>query len=689
MKGEERYLLNLLEGTKTRFVIPVYQRNYDWHIEQCKQLFDDLEDLVVQGGESHFFGSIVSKADGDIRVVIDGQQRITTSYLLLLALVRQLRDDVIASEDENLADMINEEYLIDKWHKSDRKLKLKLIKDDQAAFEAIYVSDEKKFIQDSNVTQNYLYFCRRIAKSFLDADQLRSAIEKLMIIDIKLDKEDDAQRIFESLNSTGLDLSEGDKIRNFILMGLESNDQEECYEKYWNEIEKNTGYDVSAFSRVWLAAIRRKTPAIKKVYTVFKDYAKTQGLDRHELLSVLLRYSELYKAITTADSGNEKIDAVLRRLVLLDATVMHPYSLNLFEYRHERNISDDEVLEVLLAIESYLFRRWVCKVPTNALNKVFETLHGEVLRGVAEGGAYSNVLRRVLLSKEGSGRFPNDSEFMDTFGVRDFYHIGSYKYYLFDRLENGDSVERVNVVGNLHEEIFSIEHIMPQTLSTGWIADLGEKYAEIHEKWLNSMANLTLTAYNSKYSNRRFVEKRDMQDGFKDSGFRINNFVSSQNTWTKEQLEARDREMREKFLNLWPMIDSTFGWSNDAYEERALDEDFDFTGRKIAAYSFMGSRFTAKTWADMICGVLSMIYEMEPVVLRKFIPADAGFPGRFFSREEDGHCFKIGDGVFFNHGSSTRTKIESLKVVFEAAGLDASELIFELYKLKKDDGLGE
>ncbi len=291
MKGEERYLLNLLEGTKTRFVIPVYQRNYDWHIEQCKQLFDDLEDLVVQGGESHFFGSIVSKADGDIRVVIDGQQRITTSYLLLLALVRQLRDGVIASEDENLADMINEEYLIDKWHKSDRKLKLKLIKDDQAAFEAIYVSDEKKFIQDSNVTQNYLYFCRRIAKSFLDADQLRSAIEKLMIIDIKLDKEDDAQRIFESLNSTGLDLSEGDKIRNFILMGLEPNDQEECYEKYWNEIEKNTGYDVSAFARVWLAAIRRKTPAIKKVYTVFKDYAKTQGLDRHELLSVLLKYS--------------------------------------------------------------------------------------------------------------------------------------------------------------------------------------------------------------------------------------------------------------------------------------------------------------------------------------------------------------------------------------------------------------
>lgn len=174
MKGEERYLLNLLEGTKTRFVIPVYQRNYDWKIENCKQLFDDLEDVISEGVESHFFGSIVSKADGpDTRIVIDGQQRITTSYLLLIALVSKLREGAITSEDDNLADMINEEYLIDKWHKSERKLKLKLIKDDQAAFEAIYSADAEKFIQNSNVTQNFIYFCGRINKTKLTADQLR------------------------------------------------------------------------------------------------------------------------------------------------------------------------------------------------------------------------------------------------------------------------------------------------------------------------------------------------------------------------------------------------------------------------------------------------------------------------------------------------------------------------------------
>lgn len=685
MKGEERYLLNLLEGTKTRFVIPVYQRNYDWKIEQCKQLFDDLEDVVVEGSESHFFGSIVSKADGDVRVIIDGQQRITTSYLLLLALVKQVRRGVVISEDENLADMVNEEYLIDKWHKDQRKLKLKLIKDDQAAFEAIYDGDESKFIQESNVTQNYLYFRDRIARTHLNADELKNAIEKLMIIDIKLDKDDDAQRIFESLNSTGLDLSEGDKIRNFILMGLNPEEQEYCYEKYWNAIEKNTNYDVSGFARNWLAAIRRKTPTIKKVYMVFKDHVKTHNLDTHELLAELEKYSEHYKAITTADSGNHKLDTVLRRLMLQDATVVYPYLLNLFEYRRCGSITDEENISSLCSIETYLFRRWVCKVPTNALNKVFETLHNETLRGVADGGDYSDVLNKVLLGKEGSGRFPRDAEFMESFGQRDFYRIANNKYYLYDRLENGDSLERVNVVDNLQNDVYSVEHIMPQTLSNSWMRDLGDNYESIHDKWLNSMANLTLTAYNSKYSNRRFVEKRDMENGFKSSGFRINNYVCQQEAWGEKQLEERDSLMRKRFLQLWPMITSTFEWSNDSYEEHALDDDFDFTGRKIAAYSFMGSRFTVKNWADMICGVLSMVYELDPVVLLKYVPDGADFPGRYFHSTENGYGFKVGEGVYFNPGSSTWTKIEALKKVFASTGIDPSELTFELYKNKEEE----
>ena len=196
------------------------------------------------------------------------------------------------------------------------------------------------------------------------------------------------------------------------------------------------------------------------------------------------------------------------------------------------------------------------------------------------------------------------------------------------------------------------------------------------------MANLTLTAYNSKYSNRRFIEKRDMTDGFKDSGFRINQYVSQQTEWGEKQLEERNELMRKKFLNLWPMISSDFEWSNDVYDEHALDDDFDFSGRKIAAYSFMGSRFTTKNWAEMICNVLSMIYEMDPVIFHKFVPEGSDFPGRYFSRNEDGYPFNVGNNIYFNPHSSTYTKIESLKIIFEAAGLEGSDLTFELYRVK-------
>ncbi len=683
MKGEERYLLNLLEGTKTRFVIPVYQRNYDWKIEQCKQLFDDLEELVYEQGESHFFGSIVSKADGDIRVIIDGQQRITTSYLLLLALVSQLRAGAIQSRDEALAEMITEEYLIDKWHKSDRKLKLKLIKDDQAAFEAIYAGNPDKFIQQSNVTQNYLFFCKKIADTPIDADQLRSAIEKLMVIDIKLDRDDDAQRIFESLNSTGLDLSEGDKIRNFILMGLSSDEQEEFYEIYWNEIEKNTQYDVSSFTRDWLTAMRRKTPVISRVYITFKDYVKSLGLDTQELLENLKQYSEHYRVITEAQYGNPQIDAVLRRLQIFDASVMHPYTLNLLECRRQDIIDDEQMLESLLAIESYIFRRWVCKVPSNSLIKVFPTLHNETMRGVKEGGRYSEVLKYILLSKEGSGRFPTNAEFVDSIKNRDFYHIHGAKKYLYDRLENGDSREQINVVDNLEEGLFSVEHIMPQNLSASWMEDLGEGYAQIHEYWLHKIANLTLSAYNANYSNKRFVEKRDMKDGFKDSGFRISQSLCEQDEWGEAQLLARQELLCKRFLSLWPQIDSCFEWSSEVFEEHALDDDFDYTNRSIAAYTFMGKRHIVSKWTEMINGVLSTVHEINPGVLRSLVPVGTKFPGRYFYKEEQRSFYKIDDGIYFRPGSATTTKIEALKVIFEDAGIDPAELSFELEAKQK------
>lgn len=683
MKGEERRLTNLLEGAKTRFIIPVYQRNYDWKMEHCRRLFDDLNDLIAEKRGSHFYGSIVSSVFAEERILIDGQQRITTILLILLALIHSLRTDKVVSADSSLAERIRLEYIIDRWHPEEQKLKLKLVKDDQEAFIRIFKESEE-LIADSNVTQNYNYFLRRIETMSISPDELFDAIEKLMIIDITLNQEDDAQLVFESLNSTGLDLSEGDKIRNFVLMGLSPDLQEMYYEKYWNKIEKNTGYDVSSFVRDYLAAVRRSTPAIRKVYSVFKEYVRETPQVLESLLGDLLKYSEYMQQIVSAASPYPISNTFLSRLNLLELSVLNPYLLALMDYAAGGVLKDDDMAKALKSIEIYIFRRWVCNVPTNALNKVFETLHGDVLRGMKQGGGYLDVLNYILLHKEGAGRFPDDSEFLSEMENRNFYNIQNKKKYLYDRLENRDSKERVNVIAGLENDTFSVEHIMPQTLSPQWKQDLGEdSWLVVHEKWLNRLANLTLTAYNSEYSNKRFIKKREAKNGFKDSGLRISKWIGERDQWTEEELINRNKILKEEFLTLWPMITTTVVLKDRINEEHSFDEDFDFTGRKIAAFTFMGSRYTVKTWLDMEIGVMRLLSELDAPALIKLAREDK-YPASHFSDVSKTTFVEVIKNVFIYATTSTQTKIDLIGSVFHKLGIEKSDLSFEIYQDTQD-----
>ncbi|WP_322290543.1 DUF262 domain-containing protein, partial [Paratractidigestivibacter sp.] len=610
MDGNKQYLTDLIEGKLTRFVIPVYQRNYDWKPENCGRLFDDLVDVAKTGRREHFFGSIVSQTPRGERVVIDGQQRITTVFLLLAAIRAQLKAGVIESEEEDLAEDIEDYYLLDKKHKHEQKLRLKLVKYDSEAFKAILDEKEDEYVQGSNVTQNFLYFCGRLAGlRGVGVDDLYEAIKSLCVIDIKLDESDDAQLIFESLNSTGLDLSEGDKIRNFVLMNLDQERQEEYYESYWNKVELNTDYKVSEYIRFFLAARQGKTPAIKKVYPAFRAYAEKNfhdseggalGMKTQELLEELLRYSKHYRNCTHPATGSENVDAALRAIHLFDATVTLPYLLNLLEYRSQGKINDDSVATVLWSIDSFLFRRWVCGVQTAALNKIFETLHSDVLKGVNDGADYAEVAKYLITHKAGTGCFPEDNDFLYALNTRDFYRIGSRKFYLYDRLENGDSNERVAVVEGLENGKFSVEHIMPQTLNAQWKEALGDDWDRVHEEWLHKMANLTLTAYNSDYSNRPFEQKRDMKDGFKESGFRMNQWIAHQESWNEAKMREREKSLEEQFRSLWPYPSSTYVPRKVLPESAALDSDAEFTGRRIAAFSFMGVRYVAPQWNEML-----------------------------------------------------------------------------------------
>lgn len=688
MDGHKQYLTDLIEGKLTRFVIPVYQRNYDWKPENCGRLFDDLVEVAKTGRKEHFFGSIVSQTPRGERVIIDGQQRITTVFLLLAAIRTLLKKGDITSEDEELAEDIEDYYLLDKKHKKDQKLRLKLIKSDSEAFGAILDEKEEGYIQESNVTQNFLYFEKRLQSMDVSVDDFYEAIKSLCVIDITLDHDDDAQLIFESLNSTGLDLSEADKIRNYVLMNLDHERQEEYYEDYWNVIELNTDYQVSDFIRFFLAAREGKTPAIKKVYPAFRKYAAKHfhgqsgsalDVDAKGLLEELLRYSKHYLACIHQNTGVDEIDSALRSIHLFDASVTHPYLLNLLEYRSQGDIDNESVSEVLWAIDSFLFRRWVCNVPANALNKIFETLHGDALKGVNDGANYSEVVKYLITHKGGTGRFPDDNDFLFALDSRDFYRIQNRKYYLYDRLENGPSKERVAVVQGLENGDFSVEHIMPQVLSAEWKKSLGDDWERIHEEWLHKMANLTLTAYNSDYGNRPFTRKRDMEGGFKQSAFRMNQWIAQQETWGETQMREREHMLEEQFIALWPYPSSTYVPQKTLPESASLDSDIEFTGRRIAAFSFMGVRYVATQWNEMLVKTLQLLHEFEPAKIHALVGGKK-YPASYFYSEEEsaGHYAKIAKGVCVNTYSSTVAKINLLRRVFDVCGVDQGELVFEM-----------
>ncbi|WP_289128387.1 DUF262 domain-containing protein, partial [uncultured Clostridium sp.] len=317
MKANEKYLIRFLDSSDTNFVIPVYQRNYDWKKEQCKQLYDDLVNMIKYKYKSHFFGTIVSIYNDSGRnreyLIIDGQQRITTISILLLAIVNIIKENRLKANGI-IKEKLTNQYLINQYcEDDDRKLKLKPIKNDRQAFEKLFYNED--FIEDSNITSNYKYFYNRIIDGDVSINELFEAIEKLMIVEIELKNgEDDPQLIFESLNSTGLDLTDADKVRNFILMGKSSKVQEKLYNKYWHKVEKNTEYKVTEFIRDYMTMKQNKIANISKIYVNFKEYVITNDIDIEECLKDMIKFSEYYNNILRSNLGIRQVDEILKRI---------------------------------------------------------------------------------------------------------------------------------------------------------------------------------------------------------------------------------------------------------------------------------------------------------------------------------------------------------------------------------------
>lgn len=492
MIGSAEFLLSFMDGHDKRFIIPVYQRNYDWRKTNCVRLFDDLLKIIQTGKQSsHFFGSIVCVYDSDSRgneyLIVDGQQRITTISLLLLAIYNLLQSGVVDSKSDFRAEEIHDVYLVEKF--SSDGIKLKLNKEDNYAYKKLF-GDPDSYEKNSNLTINYNYFYDRIRKDKINIDDLFDAVKMLEVVLIKLNNDDNPQLIFESLNSTGQALTEGDKIRNYVLMNQTKRMQSRFYNDYWEPIEKATDHDVSAFVRDYLSVKTMSLSNVNNVYENFRNYVEKNKIETEELLGDMLKYAKYYDILIkpwSSKSGlksnlDDRVLESVKRLNWLETTVTRPFFLEVLRLFFESLLTLENLHDIFEIIENYLFRRNICGVPTNSLNKIFLNLNKEIMQYDGTYGNYVEKMKYTLLSKKGSYRFPNDNEFRTALSEKDVYHMGiKFRTYLFERYENYGTLEVKDIYKGIEEGIYSVEHIMPQHLTQAWIKDLGEDYERIHE----------------------------------------------------------------------------------------------------------------------------------------------------------------------------------------------------------------
>lgn len=701
MKGYAKPLHEFIEGHKIQFVIPVYQRNYDWLIDNCDQLFSDLVKLSRSNRCSHFFGSIVtSSADSSYnRLVIDGQQRLTTISLLLLAGIKAVKDGAIEISEESKIDEAYEVFLKAKFCNSERKIKLVPIENDRIAYDKIF-NEEDSFDEDSKVTRNYRHFYDLLTRKprALSFDQLLDAIERLQIISIELDSDDDAQLIFESLNSTGLALTEADKIRNYLLMSLTPEEQHMCFKNYWQKIEQATENQPTKFLRDYLTIQQQLQRPVRQsnIYYEWKKYMDGHG--RKEELVKMLDYAHYYQQVTEAKLSTAKLSEKMRHICNIETDVTNVFFIQFLKYASANNLSEDEIFKVIDLVENYLARRIVCNMPGNALTQVFCALHKDVLKSIEEyssanvelGNSYSDILTYHIMRRDGNYQLPRDMQFVESIKTRDTYHmLKPFQIFLFERLENSVHGEYNDVATDMKKKDATIEHIMPQTLNGDWKAMLGDNYEEIQDKYLHTFANLTLTGINSELSNKPFEIKRDgkkigneIYPGYKNSKYRLTKNVTLCDKWTEIELQNRCNEIVATFLRLYPLPQTTFKPLPKPMDEASLDEEtFSPTNRNLKGFRLFGNEYNETTWKGMLLQVVKLVMERYTDIVDTLYDAE----GFFWSAKQADtrYCTMIAPQKYLWTSMDNRSKLRCLRFLFEKCDIAESELVLLLESVKE------
>ena len=691
MKAEEKELLRFLEGTDKNFIIPIYQRNYDWKKDNCNQLFDDLENLLKKNLESHFFGSVVCKPEDMERIIIiDGQQRITTISLLLLAIYNYIKNNNISVEGA-LDEKILNEYLINKYSPKEKKIKLKPIKKDQLAFEKLFDNNCDDVINNSNLTQNYKYLYERVENSKYTVNQLYDAIKKLMVVVIQLHENDNPQLIFESMNSTGLDLTEADKIRNFILMDKPYDVQDEYYEKYWNKIEENVDYNSTDFIKDYLTIKMSKIPTYNSIYKVFKeDFIISNNRNILEVLQDMYNYSNNYAKVINANTGNDIIDGYLRDINYLKYTLLYPFITQVISRYNNNEYSAEVVQNTLKALITYVVRRIVCAKPTNALPKFFCTLDREIENIIRKDNIsmelYDDVFTYIIENRKGYVEFPGDDEFKESFIKFKLYKMqNQVKNYILRELENYKNKERITINSIEDKGKISIEHVMPQTLTPAWKNDLGVNYAEIYEKYLDTIGNLTLTAYNPELQNKPYNEKRPT---YLKSKMYLSSFFDSYKVWNEDTIIDRGEKLAQRALEVWdePRTEYVETENEDVIFDLS-ETEISFINTKIVSFKFDSKEYPVKNWKDFENQLVAFLYDLDKIPLIELAEKhnrDTDYSNkRFATKESDLRSpIKVDENLFIESNYNSDALVDFVRMVVEAYGLELDEIEIKLEENK-------
>lgn len=685
MKANETKIEDFLASNKTQFVIPVYQRNYDWTLLQCSQLLNDIFEAGKNSKiNAHFVGSIVYIHDDVYTssrikelIVIDGQQRLTTITLIYLAIYHLAKE----IDEQGLVNEINETYLINKFASEEEKLKLKPTENNNKALKYLLRADKNEEFNDfSKLIENFRFFRTRITAE--NYPIVLRGLSKLMFVEISLDKEkDNPQRIFESLNSTGLELTQSDLIRNYILMGLSRREQDKIYRNYWQIIEslakdeKQNKSLVSDFIRDFLTLENKKIPNKKNVYAEFKNkYAVNSFEELEKVLGKIKSLAKHYNKLL--NPKNEQDNDIIRQLEYinkLEINVAYPFLMKVYEDYSNNVIEKTIFIQILEFIQSFTWRRFIIGLPTNALNKIFMNLYDKV-----DIDNYLVSVQKALLEKTGVQRFPRNKEVIESLRIKDVYNINSKnRTYLFQRLENYDNTEFIPIDGNPN---ITIEHIFPQNPDKQWKTQLPtEEFNFIKENYLNTIANLTLSGNNGKLSNKIFQEKRDLPNyGYKDSRLWLNKQLSTLEKWDKESIENRFSIISERFLKIWkiPHIEI-----NEDFEDREInifDADSP-TNKKLEYAVFMGEKIETGQVAVLYVDIFRRLFELDPEKL--FSPELLDKIGLTRNKDDRRQASQISEFFFIEGNLDSNGKFERLKLALTIFGLE-DELLIK-YKKKE------